>query len=81
MASWFSCDEIGDSEFGASVAPKDFGWAEENKPVWPSSLEWNLLSPQLTRQVRSHKDMQGIYWKICNELDAENAEQKGKKRN
>ena len=24
--------------------------------------------------------MQGINWKICNELDAENAEQKGKKR-
>ena len=23
--------------------------------------------------------MQGIYWKICNELDAENAEQKEKK--
>ena len=24
--------------------------------------------------------MQGIYWKICNELDAENAEQKRKKK-
>ena len=75
MTSWFSCGGIGDSELCASVAPKDFGWAEENKPVWPSSLEWNHLSPQLTRLERSHKDLQGIYWMICNELDAENAEQ------
>ena len=27
------------------------------------------------RLLRSHKDLQGIYWMICNELDAENAEQ------
>ena len=33
VASWFSGDGIGDSELCASVAPKDFGWAEENKPV------------------------------------------------
>ena len=50
-------------------------WTENNKPVRPSSSQRKHLSPQLTRLVRSHKDLQGIYLKIHNELDAENAEQ------
>ena len=37
------------------------------------------LSSQLTRQIRSHKDMQGINGRICNELDAGNAEHDRKK--
>ena len=40
------------------------------------------MSPQLTRLERSHKDLQGINYRICNELDAENVEQnREKKRN
>ena len=27
-----------------------------------------ILSTQLTWQMKSHKDLQGIFWKICNEL-------------
>ena len=37
VARCFSCSEIGSTEFGASVAPKGFGWTEVNSPVWPSS--------------------------------------------
>jgi hypothetical protein len=35
------------------------------------------LSTQLTKQIKSHKDLQGIYWKICNELDTEDTEKTG----
>ena len=70
----FSCCEIGGTELETSVVPKIFGWTEKNKSVEPSSSQRKHLSPQLTRLVRSHKDLQGIYWKICKELDAENAE-------
>ena len=38
------------------------------------------LSPQLTRQIRSHKDLQGINWRICKELDAGNAEMNKEKK-
>ena len=81
VAKCLSYCEVGGSEFYASVALKGFGWTKNNKPVWPSSSQRKHLSPQLTRQVRSHKDLQGINWKICNELDAGNAEQKKQKRN
>ena len=80
VASCLSCSEIGGTELCASVAPKEFGWTEGNKPVWPSSSQWKHLSPQLTRQEKSHKDLQGICWKICNELDAGNAEQNKEKK-
>ena len=76
MAKCFSYSEIGVTELYASVAPKGFGLTENKRPVGPSSSQRKHLSPQLTRQVRSHKDLQGINWKICNEFDAENAEQK-----
>ena len=75
MANCFSCCEIGGTEWYASVVPNGFGWTENNKSVKPSSSQRKHLSPQLTRLVRSHKDLQGIYLKIHNELDAENAEQ------
>ena len=75
MANYFSCCEIGGTEWYASVVLKGFGWTENNKLVKPSSSQRKHLSPQLTRLVRSHKDLQGIYWMICNELDAESAEQ------
>ena len=79
MAICFSCCEVDGTEWYASVAPKGFGWTENNTPVRPSSSQINHLSPQLTRQVRSHKDLQGINREICNELDAGNAEQIEKK--
>ena len=79
MAKCFSCGEIGGTEWYASVAPKGVGWTENNKSVRSSSSQRKHLSPQLTRQVRSHKDLQGINRKICNELDAGNAEQIEKK--
>ena len=79
MAKCFSCCELGGTEWYASVAPKGFGWAENNKPVIPSPSQRKHLLPQLTRLVGSHKDLQGIYWMICNELDAGNAEQTEKK--
>ena len=63
------------TELCASVAPKGFGWTESNRPVGPSSSQRKHLSPQLTRLVRSHKDLQGINWRMCKEFDAENAEQ------
>ena len=63
----------------ASVVPKGFGWTENNKSVEPSSSQRKHLSPQLTRLVRSHKDLQGIYWMICNELDAEKCRANRKK--
>ena len=80
VARCLSCSEIGDTEYYASVAPKGFGWTKNRRPVWPSSSQRKHLSPQLTRQVRSHKDLQGINWKICNELDVGNAEQKIKEK-
>ena len=79
VASCLSCSEIGDTVLFVSVVPKGFGWTEGIRPVRSSSSQRKHLSPQLTRQVRSHKDLQGINWKICNELDAENAEQIEKK--
>ena len=33
VASCLFCSEIGSTELCASVAPKEFSWAEENKPV------------------------------------------------
>ena len=76
MAKSFSCCEIGGTEWYASVVPKGFSWAENNKSVKPSSSQRKHLSPKLTRLVRSHKDLQGIYLMICNEFDVErNAEQ------
>ena len=39
------------------------GWAKNNKLVKPSSSQRKHLSPQLTRLVRSHKDLQGILLK------------------
>ena len=76
VARCLSCSEIGDTELYGSVVPRGFGWTESIRPVRPSSSQRKHLSPQLTRQVRSHKDLQGINWKICKELDAGNAEQK-----
>lgn len=70
VARYLSCSEIGGTEFYASVALRGFDWTENNWPVWPSSSQRKHLSPQLIRQVRSHKDLQGINWEICNELDA-----------
>ena len=80
VAKWFSCSEIGDTELYGSVVPRAFGWTESIKPVRPSSTQRKHLSPQLTRQVKSHKDLQGIKWKVCNEFDARNAEQKIKEK-
>ena len=80
VASCLSCSEIGGTELYASVAPKEFGWTEGNNLVWPSSSQWRHLSPQLSRQVRSRKDLQGICWKICKELDAGNAKKKKSRR-
>ena len=37
VASYFSCSEIGGTELYASVAPKRFGWTENNWSVGPSS--------------------------------------------
>ena len=52
-------------------------WFDRKRQIgFPSSSQRKHLSPQLTSQVRSHKDLQGINWKICKELDAENAERK-----
>ena len=79
VAKCLSCSEIGGTEYYASVVPKGFGWTENRRPVGPSSSQRKHLSPQLTRQVRPHKDFQGINRKICNELDAGNAEQIEKK--
>ena len=79
MAKCLSCSEISGTEWYASVAPKEFGWTENNNSVWPCSPQRKHLSPQLTRLVRSLKDLQGINWMICNELDAGNAEQTKKK--
>ena len=76
VARCLSCSEIGDTELYGSVVPRGFGCTETIRPVRPSSSQRKHLSPQLTRQVRSHKDLQGINWKICKELDARNAEQK-----
>ena len=81
MANCFSWCEIGGTEWYASGVPKGFSWTKNNKSVKPSSSQRKHLSPQLTNLIRSHKDLQGIYWMICNELDAENAEQQKKKRN
>ena len=66
-----------------SVAPSGmFRWGRKDSVGPKTTSRWNRvqhrekhLSPQLTRLVRSHKDLQGIYWMICNELDAGNAEQ------
>ena len=66
--------ETGNTELNSSVAPKWFGLTERDKPVCASSTQREQWSSQLTRQIRSHKDLQGIKWKICNELDAGNAE-------
>ena len=80
MARCFSHREISDTDLCASVAWKDFSWTEHIRPVWPSSWQRRHLSPQLTRQVRSHKDLQGINWRICKELDAGNAEQRKERK-
>ena len=74
----FLCSEIGSTELYSLVAPTGLGGAENDKPVEPISSQRKHSSPQLTRQVRSHKGLQGINWMVCNELDAGNAEQKGK---
>ena len=81
VASCLSCSEIGGTELYASVVPKGFGWTEGIKSMRASSSQRKHLSPQLTSQVRSHKDLQGINWKICKELYAGSAEQIEKKRN
>ena len=60
MAKCVSCSEIGGTELDASVVPKGFRRTEGIKSVRPSSSQRKHLSPQLTRQVRSHKDLQGI---------------------
>ena len=60
VAKCLSYSEIGGTEWYASVAPKGFGWTENNKSVKPSSSQRKHLSPQLTRLVRSHKYLQGI---------------------
>ena len=80
VARCLSCSEIGDTELYGSIVPRGFGWTESIRQVRPSSSQRKQLSPQLTRLVRSHKDLQGIYWMIWNELDAGNAEQTEKKR-
>ena len=70
VANCFLCSEISYTELYFSVAPKWFGLTERDESVWPSSRQREHLSPQLIRQIRSHKDLQGINWKICNEFDA-----------
>ena len=79
VANCFSCYEVGGTQWVASVGQKVFDWAENIKSVKPSSLQRKHLSPQLTRLVRSHKDLQGIYWMICNEFDARNCRENRKK--
>ena len=64
VAKSFSCYEIGGTEWYALVVPKRFGWTENNKSVKPSLSKRKDLSPQLTRLVRSHKDLQGIGCRI-----------------
>ena len=81
VARYLSYSEIGNAELYGSVVPRGCSWTECIRSVRSSSSQRKHLSPQLTRQVRSHKDLQGINWKICNELDAGNAEQNRKKRN
>ena len=65
MASCLSCSEISGTELCASVTPKGFGWTDGNRLVGPSSSQRKHLSPQLTRQVRSPKDLQGIGCREC----------------
>jgi hypothetical protein len=75
MAKCFLSIEFGYSELFASVAPSWFGLAEKNKSVKPISTQReNNCHFSSLRQIRSHKDVQGINWKICNELDAGNVE-------
>ena len=77
MAKCFLSIEIGNTEFFSSVAPSCFGLdAKKQTGEAEFNIERKQVSSQLTRQIRSHKDLQGINWKICNELDAGNAEQK-----
>ena len=58
MAKCLSCSEIGGTEWNFLVVPKGFGWTENYKLVKPSSHREKHLSPQLTRHVGSHKDLQ-----------------------
>ena len=80
MANCFSDCKVGGTEWHISVVPKRFGWTENCKSVKPSLHREKHLSPQITRHVGSHKDLQWISWRICKELSAENAEQKTKRK-
>ena len=75
MAKHFLSIEIGNTESSSSVATSCFRFSQRKQTGDAEfEIERKQLSSQLTRQIRPHKDLQGIYWKICNELDAENAE-------
>ena len=65
VARCLSFSEIGDTKLYGSVIPRGFGWTESIILVRPSSSQRKHLSPQLTRQVRSHKDLQGIRCREC----------------
>ena len=66
-----------------SVAPSSMRWLYRKDSVGPKTTNrWNRVRCRENtcplsslRLVRSHKDLQGIYWKMCKEFDAENAEQ------
>ena len=60
MANCFLIIEIGNTESFSLVAPSCFGLAEKKRSVRPSSTQRKILSSQLTRQIGSHKDLQGI---------------------
>ena len=81
MTKCFLSIEVGNTESSSSVAPSCFGLADE-KQIGEAEFnsERELLSSQLTRQIRSHKYLQWINWKICNELDAGNAEHNKEKK-
>ena len=61
MTKCFLSIEVGNTESFSSVAPSCFGLADKKQIV---EAEFNTgrkkLSSQLTRQIRSHKDLQGI---------------------
>ena len=58
VARCLSCCEIGGTEWHVSVVPGRYGWTENYKSVKPSLHREKHLSPQLTRHVGSHKDLQ-----------------------
>ena len=75
MAKCLSCSEIGGTEWYAWVVLKGFVGPKITNRWNRVRFRENTCHLSSLRLVRSHKDLQGIYWKMCKELDAENAEQ------